>query len=117
MKRTNNNIFANNLNFYITNFQLIKFLVKTPTLYNIFNKKKFTKDNNFLFTTNSNLTPNSNFRLIFLRKTQNSFSFKKLKLNFIPIYQNTLIRFMEYFSGCKILLQFYPFVNQSLTTT
>jgi hypothetical protein len=70
----------------------------------------------FLHELNTNLTPSKYFRKVFLKKVYTSFSRNKLMLNFIPIYYSTLIRFMEDVSGNSILLQFYPFVNQSVST-
>jgi hypothetical protein len=63
----------------------------------------------------TNITPNSKFNYCVSRKIQTSFASKKTRLNFIPIYKTTMIRFMEYISGKKILLQFYPFVDQNIT--
>jgi len=66
--------------------------------------------------SNTNLIPSKYFSKIFLKKVYTSLSHNKLTTNFIPIYYTTLIRFMEDISGNSILLQFYPFVNQSITT-
>jgi hypothetical protein len=63
----------------------------------------------------SNIKPDKNFRLVFFKKILTSSNLKKIHLNFIPFYYNTLVRFMEYISGKKTLIQFYPFINQSVT--
>tara|TARA_B110001450_G_scaffold193287_1_gene181522 strand:- start:8858 stop:9295 length:438 start_codon:yes stop_codon:yes gene_type:complete len=63
----------------------------------------------------NNILPSSNFRHTLVKKVYSSLSYNKVNLNFIPIYYTTLIRFMENISGNKILIQFYPFVNQSVT--
>lgn len=64
----------------------------------------------------NNILPNKYFSYVFFKKVYTTLSSKKLHLNFIPVYHNTLIRFMEYISGNKVLVQFYPFVSQSITT-
>lgn len=68
--------------------------------------------NNF-FTTN--LIPSKTFSHVFFKKVFTSLLNSKMNLNLIPIYHNTLIRFMEHVFGHKVILQFYPFVNQSLS--
>ena len=56
--------------------------------------------------------------IIKILKNYKSFS-KRLNndynVNFLPIYQTTVVRFMEHLTGNKVLLQLYPFVHQSLT--
>jgi hypothetical protein len=66
--------------------------------------------------TKSNVLPNSKFNYTFFKKIYTTSNSKKLYLNFIPTYYNTIVRFMEYVSGSKVLVQFYPFINQSITT-
>lgn len=45
----------------------------------------------------------------------NFFANQSMRLNLIPWYYNTLIRFIEHTTGHKALVQFYPFIHQSLT--
>jgi hypothetical protein len=66
--------------------------------------------------THSNLTPSKSFSKILLKKVYTTLSRNKLLLNFIPIYYTTLVRFIEDISGLSTLIQFYPFVNQSIST-
>lgn len=73
--------------------------------------------NNTPFLSNffiTNLIPSKTFSYVFFKKVFTSLLNSKMNLNLIPIYHNTLIRFMEHIFGHKVLLQFYPFVNQSL---
>jgi hypothetical protein len=63
----------------------------------------------------NNLIPHKKFNILLTKKINSFFYSKKIKLNFIAIYQTTLIRFVEYISGKKILLHFNPFVSQSLS--
>jgi hypothetical protein len=63
----------------------------------------------------NNILPCNSFSHTLLKKVYSSLSQNKINLNFIPIYYTTLIRFMENISGNKILIQFYPFVNQSVS--
>jgi len=62
----------------------------------------------------TNLTPHHAFRKNFSKKVLNSFANRLFREDIIPYYQNTLIRFMEYCTGRKVLFQFYPFVNQHI---
>jgi hypothetical protein len=86
-------------------------LSNTP-LKSFFSKNPFLVKSPILI---SNLSPNKHFNLTFFKKVYTSINYQKLKINFIPIYYNTIIRFVEHISGKKVLLQFYPFVNQSIT--
>jgi hypothetical protein len=79
--------------------------------------KKATNENYYpnipLFATN--IQPHMKFKFIIFKKIYAFFTNNKIHKNIIPIYHNTLIRFAEHCSGKKILIQFYPFVNQSIT--
>lgn len=65
--------------------------------------------------TNHNLLPSKNFNFVFTKKVYTSLSYNRINSNFIPLYQTTLVRFIENVSGHKTLVQFYPFVQQSIT--
>lgn len=65
---------------------------------------------------NTNIIPTKNFSYVFTKKVSTSLMLKKLSVNFIPTYLNTIIRFIESLTGHKVILQFYPFVTQSITT-
>lgn len=71
-----------------------------------------TSDSCSIFLTN--LVPHSSFQKHFSKKVLNSFANRLFREDIIPFYQNTLIRFMEYCTGRKVLFQFYPFVNQHI---
>ena len=60
------------------------------------------------------MLPHKLFSYQIFKKLYTSTSSKKLHLNIIPIYQTTIVRFLESLSGNKVLLQFNPFVHQSL---
>jgi hypothetical protein len=62
----------------------------------------------------TNLVPHDSFRKHFSKKVLNSFANRLFRENIIPYYQNTLVRFIEYCTGRKVLFQFYPFVNQHI---
>ena len=63
---------------------------------------------------NTNLTPHQAFNKIFTKKVLNSFANRLFRDDIIPLYQNTLIRFIEFCTGKKAMFQFYPFVNQHI---
>ena len=62
----------------------------------------------------SNLNPHSAFNKRFSKKVLNSFANRRFREDIIPMYQNTLVRFIEFCTGKKALFQFYPFVNQHI---
>jgi hypothetical protein len=62
----------------------------------------------------SNLSPSKAFRYDLLRKIHNSTKSQTFQGNITPWYYNTLVRFMEHFSGKKCVFQFYPFVNNDV---
>jgi hypothetical protein len=74
--------------------------------------RKNTSDSCSIFLTN--LVPHHSFQKHFSKKVLNSFANRLFREDIIPYYQNTLIRFMEYCTGRKVLFQFYPFVNQHI---
>lgn len=74
--------------------------------------QKNTNDYYSVFLTN--LVPHDSFRKHFAKKVLNSFANRLFREDIIPFYQNTLIRFIEYCTGRKVLFQFYPFVNQHI---
>lgn len=63
----------------------------------------------------SNLVPNKAFRKSLSKKVLNSLANRKFREDLIPLYQNTVIRFIEFCTGKKALFQFYPFVNQHIS--
>ena len=67
-------------------------------------------DDSSIYSTN--LIPHSAFQKHFSKKVLNSFANQRLREDLIPLYQNTLIRFIEFCTGKKAMFQFYPFVNQ-----
>lgn len=62
----------------------------------------------------SNLIPHQSFNKVFTKKVLNSFANRLFRDDIIPLYQNTLIRFIEFCTGKKAMFQFYPFVNQHI---
>jgi len=63
----------------------------------------------------TNLQPHKSFSYITSKKILSLFSTNKIREDIIPLYYNTLIRFMEHCSGKKIFIQLYPFLNQNIT--
>lgn len=66
---------------------------------------------------NTNLIPHQAFNKVFTKKVLNSFANRLFRDDIIPLYQNTLIRFIEFCTGKKAMFQFYPFVNQHIDKT
>ena len=108
----------------ITSHQLSILYILQPWLLN-------TLQNPFMFRNNAdyilskynipvnltytNLQPHNCFRYITSKKILSLFSTNKIREDVIPLYYNTLIRFMEHCSGKKIFIQLYPFLNQNVT--
>ena len=63
----------------------------------------------------SNLVPDEAFNKNLSKKVLNSFANRKFREDLIPLYQNTVVRFIEFCTGKKALFQFYPFVNQHIS--
>ena len=74
--------------------------------------KNLQLNSNFTY---SNLQPHTCFNYIISKKILSLFSTNKIREDIIPLYYNTLIRFMEHCSGKKIFIQLYPFLNQNVT--
>jgi len=62
----------------------------------------------------SNLSPSKAFKYGLVRKIHNSTKSQTFQGNVTPWYYNTLVRFMEHFSGKRCVFQFYPFVNNDV---
>lgn len=77
-----------------------------------FNKRGpiFTEKINF----NLNLTPDKVFTYRNFRHVFNLSDTDNFRLLVTPWYYNTVIRFLEFFSGKKVLIQFYHFLSQNL---
>jgi len=63
---------------------------------------------------NNNLIPNSNFSFSIFKKISGSFADGVFTMSSTPWHYNSIIRFMEFCSGRKVLFQFYPFLAQSI---
>jgi hypothetical protein len=66
-------------------------------------------------SNHSNLYPHESFQKQLSKRVLNSFANRKFREDIIPTYQNAIIRFIEFCTGKKALLQFYPFVNQHIS--
>ena len=66
--------------------------------------------------SHSNLLPTVNFNTILTKQLSSLFSLNKTREDVIPLFYHTLVRFVEHVSGKKFLFQFYPFLNQNITT-
>jgi hypothetical protein len=105
---------------FTSSLPTVSFFINNPTVLKNFigtESRIVLKQLSQLKKLVTNLTPDLNFRYQVLKKIQTSFSSKKTQLNFIPIYKTTVIRFIEYISGNKTLIQFYPFINQNIQTS
>jgi hypothetical protein len=65
---------------------------------------------------NTNLIPHPSFTKVLNKKVLNSFTNKAFNENLIPWYQHTFVRFIEDCTGKKVLLQYYPFLHQTIET-
>jgi len=63
----------------------------------------------------TNLKMSNSFRKVFKKKAFDYYSMCSFSENVIPIYHNTLIRFLEHSTGSPVIIQFYPFMYQSVT--
>lgn len=63
----------------------------------------------------NNLVPSSSFRASLSKKVVSSYASQSMKSNVIPWYYHTLVRFIEHATGHRALLQFYPFIAQSVS--
>lgn len=81
----------------------------------IFNQRCLLNLQSADYLSNTNLLPSTHFnytlKKIIVLFRSNLF----LKENIVPWIYNSLIRFVEYCSGKKSLLQLYPFMNQSIS--
>ena len=108
----------------VTSVQLSLLYILQPWLLNTLTNPDIFKNNaHYILTrynipTNlsyTNLQPHNCFRYITSKKILSLFSTNKIREDVIPLYYNTLIRFMEHCSGKKIFIQLYPFLNQNIT--
>jgi hypothetical protein len=102
---------------------LVVDLLKNPILSSLFLFK--TKSINYpsqaiisnlykIYVNNNNLVPSNYFNFILTKKLYTSTSKTKININILPIYYTSIIRFMESISGNQTLVQFNPFVSQSI---
>jgi len=64
----------------------------------------------------TNLVPTNLFKYTLSKQLSSLFSLNKTREDVIPLFYHTLVRFIEHVSGKKFLFQFYPFLNQNVTT-
>ena len=62
----------------------------------------------------TNLLPTNDFRFIISRKIVNFLGEQSFRPNVTPLYYQTFIRFVENVTGKRVLLQYYPFLNQTI---
>lgn len=111
-------------NLPVTSLQLSLLYILQPWLLNtLINPSTFKNNSEFLLgqlnipvnLSYTNLQPHKSFKYITSKKILSLFSTNKIREDIIPLYYNTLIRFMEHCSGKKIFIQLYPFLNQNVT--
>lgn len=109
----------------VLNITLLKsnILTSTPNFNNILNSNTGinSSQNAFhrIFTHKSkynNLIPENALNKKISKIVLNSFKNNFFQENVISWYHNTMIRFIEDCSGKKILFQFYPFMDQDIST-
>ena len=78
--------------------------------------KILTRINNKLCTNYfcNNLVPNPHFNFSIFKKVSGSHAEGVFTMSSVPWHYNSIIRFMEFCSGKKVLFQFYPFLFQSV---
>lgn len=91
--------------------------IKINTL-NLFNNMTTFFKNYFFhinpFSLNNNLIPHFNFSHIFRKKIIKIFNYDKFPLTTTTWHYNTLIKFLEFFSGKKTYINFFAFLNIKL---
>ena len=65
-------------------------------------------------TTHSNLLPSSSFSSTISKYISSLHLHNKIREDFVPLYFHTLVRFVEAATGKRFILQFYPFLHQSI---
>ena len=107
----------------LTSIQLSLLYILHPWLLNtLIDTSSFKKNStsllqHFAIPVNlsyTNLQPHKSFNYITSKKILSLFSTNKIREDVIPMYYNTLVRFMEHCSGKKIFIQLYPFLNQNV---
>ena len=107
---------------YKINIVLNKFSFKRLTANIIYANQLFqiqSKNSSRNLVSNfelSNLVPTKSFKLVLSKQLSSLFSLNKTREDVIPLFYHTLVRFVEHMSGKKFLFQFYPFLNQNVTT-
>ena len=122
------------------NFNLLTFFFKNPFFLKLSKPLSFAKNSNLLCLARgltlsdsalntkfssigfkssnllySNLVPHTSFNYILSKKIYSMGYTQSMRVDLVPWYYHTLIRFIENCSGKKVMFQFYPFVNQEIT--
>ena len=108
--------FTKQINLFLINPFLLKFLILQVSELRIFSEYlhfMFSKSNEVL--KKSNILPSSKFSLNISKKIINTVVNNRFKINLIPWYHNTLIRFIENFIGKKVIIQFYPYMEREVS--
>ena len=110
---TNLKLSLKDLCFTVNSVYSVKFLyaVVSSLFFKYFSKNNIPIHLNYL---NSNLIPNHNFSFSIFKKISGSFADGVFTMSSTPWHYNSIIRFMEFCSGKKVLFQFYPFLFQSI---
>lgn len=102
------------LNFFLNNSIFLKAFFFTKFFNNSLRINFFLKKLSFTRIEISNLVPLPCFNTKFTKTLVLFKSNLFLKENILPWTYNTIIRFMEFCSGKKSILQVYPFMNQAI---
>lgn len=65
----------------------------------------------------SNLTPHTTFNKVFFKKNRIYKNSSKLLPNITPWYYHSLVRTIENFTGSKVFIQIYPFLNNHVSAS
>lgn len=108
-------IFFKYLNYLLNrkNFRGASLLIFFKEIFNNFNLKYFM--NNKKTGAITNVLPNLNFVFSFKKKIIKTFSYQKFNFAVTPWYNNSLLRFLEFVSGKKVLIKIYGFLNNVLS--
>lgn len=125
-----NKLISPKKNFFKTNTTLYSYALCmiNPVLYKLGNLRQKASDKEagfletqpyvkaFSFIDSTNLKMSNSFRKVFKKKAFDYYSMCSFSENVIPIYHNTLIRFLEHSTGSPVVVQFYPFMYQNVTS-
>jgi hypothetical protein len=94
---------------------------KNINFFNFFESSITTFTSNFLFFSlhkkfkTTNILPFDNFSFLIKKYVIKSFNFQKFPYDSSPWHCNTIIKFLEFVSGKKVYINYFTFINNTLT--